>query len=33
MPRREGVDLEAFEEIVGLREWEEIERRFHPDTS
>lgn len=29
MPRNEGVDLDAYEKIVGLPQWEEIERRFH----
>jgi 2-methylisocitrate lyase-like PEP mutase family enzyme len=29
MPPEEGVDLETYEEIVGLPEWEGIEERFH----
>ena len=29
MPRGESVDLDAYEEIVGLSGWEEIEKRFH----
>ena len=29
MPPEEGVDLETYEEIVGLPEWEEIEKEFH----
>jgi 2-methylisocitrate lyase-like PEP mutase family enzyme len=28
MPKKEGVDLEEYENIVGLSEWEEIETRF-----
>lgn len=29
MPPEEGVDLETYEEIVGLSMWEAIEERFH----
>jgi 2-methylisocitrate lyase-like PEP mutase family enzyme len=29
MPPEEGVDLDTYEEIVDLPEWEEIEKRFH----
>jgi 2-methylisocitrate lyase-like PEP mutase family enzyme len=29
MPREEGVNLDTYEEIVGLAEWEAIEKRFH----
>ena len=28
MPPEEGVDLDTYEEIVGLSEWSEIEKRF-----
>jgi 2-methylisocitrate lyase-like PEP mutase family enzyme len=33
MPPEEGVNLEQYEEIVGLAEWEEIEKRFQPEGS
>ena len=29
MPAEEAVDLNAYEDIVGLSAWEEIEKRFH----
>jgi 2-methylisocitrate lyase-like PEP mutase family enzyme len=29
MPPEEGVDLEHYEEIVGLAEWGEIEKQYH----
>jgi hypothetical protein len=28
-PMTAGVDLDAFEEIVGMPGWEEIEKRFN----
>jgi 2-methylisocitrate lyase-like PEP mutase family enzyme len=33
MPPEEGVDLKKYEEIVGLADWEEIEKRFQPEES
>jgi hypothetical protein len=28
MPEAEAVDMKAFEEVVGLPEWAEVEKRF-----